>query len=298
MRALGTGQGGERNRSMAGEGGRGLEPGRKGLEYGEWLHQSIRVAALCVIYGARTGCILRARAGGPLLAGTGTKKRIWPPVPSVVHLCSRRKQRGMQRARGSLFVRARRREQDAAPPRYYCTYYALAHKTNRPGAGRESRALRINPLFIHGAAQQIIRFLYFSGRARWLRRQRACKSRIIGWKYCRRFKEVAAARAFEALFPRRCSFSSPRFSCFAMNKYEAERRCRHFAPLHCIARPNLCESRPHTTRTLIDDANQRTNGNFCVSAHFLRNACIGLKNLSAHKFTRYSNASIIYFKLV
>ena len=198
--------------------------GRKGLEYGEWLHQSIRVAALWwfTVHALAASCgrALAAHCwpGQELKNGYGHRFQ----ASSTFAEPPRRKQRS---ARAGLVIRARpparspaahrEREQDAAPPRYYCTYYALAHKTNGPGAGgprEQSRALRINPLFIHGAAQQIIRFLYFrAGRARWLRRQRACKSRIIGWKYCRRFKEVAAARAFEALFPRRCSFSSPFF---------------------------------------------------------------------------------------
>jgi hypothetical protein len=61
-----------------------------------------------------------------------------------------------------------------------------------------------------------------------------------------------------AVFPRR-------FSCFAMNKYEAERRCRHFAPLRCsvharTARP-IYANRVHQT-PILGDANQRSDGNF------------------------------------
>lgn len=117
-----------RNERVAGEGGRAAEARRAAQEYGEWLHQSIRVAALrdlrCTHWlhpaGAR---LVHCWSGQELKNGYGHRFQASSTFAQTTQ------------SSGSLFVRARplhaEREQDAAPPRYYCTYYALAHKTNR-----------------------------------------------------------------------------------------------------------------------------------------------------------------------
>jgi len=137
---------------------------------------------------------LAASCSAGAIVGTGSKKRIWPPVPSGVHLCNRRKQRGAHYLHRAGCAAAT----------------LLLHKTNHSyAAWRRTNPLHV--LFIHGAAQQIIRFLYFSTVIAQRRMQIALLAGNI----------VGASRKWLPRLKHRFRLFSSLFFLFReMNKYE------------------------------------------------------------------------------